>query len=525
MSAPHPAAPGRTRGPLSRTRGGLVVEFVRNLTHSTDVYSGQPFRLRKWQEAILRELFGRMRVDDPKRRAYRTGFIGIPRKNGKSELCAAIALYGLIGDGIQGAQVYSAAAEKEQAALVFNAAATMVRNDPELEARIDILETRKRMIDRATGSFYQALSAEAYSKHGFNASLVIFDELHASPNRELWDVLRTSQGARREPLMLAITTAGFDRQSICYELWDYARKVRDGVIDDPAFYQCLYEAADEDDWRDERVWRKANPALGDFRDIDEMRAFANEARHRPEQQNTFRRLYLNQWTEQQTKWIDMAKWAACAPVAVEDAAGLPTYAGLDLGYKNDFSALVGSTPLPDGRRLIRCRFWIPEGAMDRFRARPYATWQQHGSLVVTPGDVVDFSRLEADILALADEWNLRELAYDEAFAEMLRQRLDQQWDPSARVMVPMRQGFALNAGLRALEAAVLAGTYGHNGDPVLAWMAGNAVIDTGAKGDIRLAKLKARDKIDGICAGAMAEQRADLAIHVPTYEPQIISLR
>lgn len=496
----------RASGPgFSRARAEHVVRFIENLTLSTDSVAslaGEPFVLRPWQRKIVRELFGRVRATDATRRAYRTAFIALPRKNGKSELCAALALYGLIGDNVNGGQVYSAAADQKQAALVFEAAQRMVEKDEDLRARIKILGALKRMVDRETGSIYQALSAEAYSKHGLNASMVIYDELHAAPNRDLWDVLRTSMGARKEPLMIAITTAGYDRTSICWEMWDYARKVRDGVVSDPAFFQCLYEAADDADWSDERVWHAANPALGDFRDIDDMRALANEVKNKPEGQNTFRRLYLNQWTEQETRWLDMGRWDQCARADVAFAHGRPSYAGLDLGLKSDLSAFVAVTPLASGQMLVRAHFWMPQGAMERYRQRPYATWQRAGILTVTDGDVTDFDRIERDIDRLWSEWGVSEALYDQAFAEALRQRLD----AKSRVMTPQTQGYALNIGLRAIEDAVVGGTLAHNGNSLLRWMASNAVVDTGQKGDIRLNKMKATEKVDGIAALSMAMQ-------------------
>ena len=501
-------AASRANGPaFSRARADHVVRCIQNLTLASDGIAsrqGERFLLRPWQKRIVRELFGRMRASDPTRRAYRTAFIALPRKNGKSELCAALALYGLIGDGVKGGQVYSAAAEKEQAALVFNAARTMVEADEELSARIKIMPTNKRMIDLQTGTIYQALSAEAYSKHGFNASMVIYDELHAAPNRDLWDVLRTSMGARKEPLMVAITTAGYDRTSICWELWDYARKIRDGIHADPSFFQVLYEASEQADWQDEVVWHAANPALGDFRDLDEMRALAHEATNRPEGQNTFRRLYLNQWTEQATRWLDMARWDACAPLDVALAHGRPSLAGLDLGLKSDLSAFVAVTPMPAGRLLVRAHFWMPAGARERYRERPYHTWQQAGILTVTPGDVTDFDQIERDIARLWKEWGVLEALYDQTFAEALRQRLE----VHGCRLVAQTQGYALNLGLRALEDAVVSGNLAHNGNALLRWMASNAVIDTGNKGDIRLNKMKATEKVDGIAALSMALQLA-----------------
>lgn len=513
MGTTHPGAV--TRGPLSKKRADHVVAFIEGLTLSTDSiasHAGEPFVLRPWQQRIVRELFGRMRADNKQRRAYRTAFVALPRKNGKTEVCAALALYGLIGDGVKGGQVYSAAAEREQAALVFNAAQAMVEHDPELAARIDILTTRKRMVDKVSGSFYQALSAEAYSKHGFNASFVIYDELHAAPSRELWDVLRTSQGARRDPMMVAITTAGFDKTTICWELWDYARKVRDGDVIDPSFYQVLYEAPDGADWTDETVWRAANPALGDFRDIEEMRAWALESSHKPEQQNSFRRLYLNQWTEQEVRWLDMTRWAQCRRVDLSAADGCVSYAGLDLGLKSDLSAFVVVTRLPDGTWLVRAHFWMPKGAMDVFRARPYETWKRSGVLTLTEGDVTDFERIEVDIARLWTEWGVVECGFDPAFAEALRQRLVKRLWPNRKAppMHEQTQGYALNLGLRAIEEAVVDGSLAHHDNPVLTWMASNAVVQTGQKGDLQLRKMKARDKVDGISALSMAMQLASI---------------
>ena len=218
-------------GAFSEARADRACALLSNLTHTKDQWAGQPFALRPWQRANVREQYGRLNPADPTRRAYRTAFWAIPRKNGKTELAAGFAIQGLIGEDIAGAEVYCAAAEKYQAGLVYEAAATMIRNDEELSDRIKLLPSIKRMVDRETMSFCQVLSAEAYSKHGFNASTIIYDELHAAPNRDLYDVLRTSQGTRREPLIIVITTAGYDRTTVCWEMWDYARKVHDGEID------------------------------------------------------------------------------------------------------------------------------------------------------------------------------------------------------------------------------------------------------------------------------------------------------
>lgn len=293
---------------MTGTQSVRAVRLINQLTHTKGPFAQQPFNLRPWQIKIVQRLF-KTRRDGL--RQYRTCLLMLPRKNGKTELAAALAIYFLLFDGEIGAEVYSAAADKDQAALVFNVAAQMIRNDAELLAQCEIIDSQKRIVHRKSGSFYRAISAEAYSKHGFNASVVIYDELHAAPDRELWDVLSTSQGARSQPMLIAITTAGYDRHSILWELYAHAKKVLENPSIDPTFLPILFEAPIGADWTDEKVWRKANPALGDFRSLDEMRIAAARAKEIPAQENTFRRLYLNQWTEQAARWLSMAAWDAC----------------------------------------------------------------------------------------------------------------------------------------------------------------------------------------------------------------------
>lgn len=296
---------------MKETPAQRAIRLINQLTHTKGPFADQSFNLRPWQKRILMQLF-KTRRDGL--RQYRTCLLMLPRKNGKSELAAALAVYFLLFDGEVGAEVYSAAADKDQASLVFNVAAQMIRNDEELLAQCEILDSQKRIVHRRSGSFYRAISAEAYSKHGFNASVVIYDELHAAPNRELWDVLRTSQGARAQPLMLAISTAGYDRHSILWKLYEHAKRVEEDPSIDPTFLPILYEAPIGADWTDEQVWKQANPALGDFRSLDEMRVMAAQAKEMPADENVFRRLYLNQWTEQATRWVPMPLWDACCVV-------------------------------------------------------------------------------------------------------------------------------------------------------------------------------------------------------------------
>lgn len=497
----------KTNGPgFSRTRAARAVRFIENLTHTKDQWAGQPFVLRPWQRAIIGELFGRMRTDGPARRSYRTCYIEIPRKNGKSEIAAALALYGLVGDGVMGAEVYSAAADRDQAALVFNVAAQMVRNDPKLSARLKILDSQKRIVDYKTGSVYRAISAEAYSKHGFNASLVIYDELHAAPNRDLWDVLTTSMGTRAEPLVVAITTAGYDRHSICWEQHHYARKLLEGAVVDPTFYPVIYAAPDQADWTSEAVWKVANPALEDFRDIEEMRSLAHKAKEIPALQNTFRRLYLNQWTEQSERWLDMAAWDGCGGqvdwrALRQRMRGKPCFAALDLSSRTDLTALVLYFEDED---IAIPFFWVPaDGAAKRAQTDrvPYPDWIQDDLITTTPGNVVDQGFIRNDINRLAHEYRITELAFDPWNASKLSLELQD----DGIVVIEMRQGFrSLSEATKHLGALVTGRTLVHGAHPVLRWMASNMVVRQDPNGNLAPDKAKATERIDGIVALIMA---------------------
>ena len=509
---------------MTRNGPARKIAVINQLTHTKGPSAGESFRLRPWQRKIVRELFAL----DPKtgKRRRRMMLLMIPRKNGKTELIAALAIDGLLFDDELGAEVYSAAADKDQAALAFNVAAQMIRNDPELAAQCEILDSQKRIVHRKSGSFYRAISAEAYSKHGFNASRILYDELHAAPDRELWDVLTSSTGARTQPLTVAISTAGYDRHSILYELYAHAKNVAANPALDPAFLPVIYEAAPDADWTDEKVWKAANPALGDFRSLDEMRVAAARAKEIPAQENTFRRLYLNQWTEQASRWISMDAWDRCrAPIDRAALRGRPCFVGLDLSTTTDLTAAVAV--FPDGDAFdVLAAFFVPR---DRIAARstrdrvPYELWAREGKLTATPGPSVDYEAVRALLNDWDQEFDLRVVAYDPWNATDLIKRLEK---IDGLVCVKMRQGFAsLSAPSKSLESAILSRRIRHDGDPVLRWNMSNMSVESDAAGNIKPSKELSTEKIDGGYALIMAIDAMERQTPPPTYELLIMGPR
>ena len=480
--------------------------FDRMLVHIEGPMAGQPFVLEPWQRKIVSDLWGWKTVDG--RRRYRKLYLEVPRGNGKSTFAAGLALLLLAVDGERSAKVYSAAADKPQAAIVFETAERMMEASPFLAPRIKAYRN-KTMEFRETQSKYITLSSDAYTKHGLNPHGIVFDELHAQPNRDLYDVLNTAMGKRRQPLMIMITTAGYDRNSICWEQHEYARQVAEGIIDDPTFYPAIWAAGDDDDWTLPATWSRANPNYGVSVQEEFLRQECIAALASPAYQNTFRRLYLNQWTQQESRWLDMHRWDACNQ-ALPDLAGRVCYAGLDLASTTDVAAFVLAFPPqePNEPFYLVAQFWVPgENMIDRARRDrvPYDAWCRDGIMTSTPGNVIDYGMIERDIAALGERYDIREIAFDRWGATQMTQDLT----AAGFTMVQMGQGFAsMAAPTKELMRLVLAGELAHGANPVLRWMADNMVVEQDAAGNVKPSKAKSREKIDGLVAAIMAIDRA-----------------
>lgn len=487
-----------------------TVDFIGCLKHTKGKWRGQPFELLPWQETVIRDVFGTVKENGY--RQYNTAYVEIPKKNGKSELAAGVALYMTCGDNEWGAEVYGCASDRQQASIVFDVAVDMVEQCPALKKRIKPVMSVKRLVYKPTNSFYQVLSAEAYTKHGLNVHAVIFDELHSQPNRELFDVMTKGSGdARTQPLFFLITTAGTDRHSVCFEQHQKAEDILQGRKIDPTFYPVIYGASDDADWSSEDVWRKANPSLGHTIDIEKVRNAYLSAKDNPAEENIFRQLRLNQWVKQSTRWMQMEKWDACAcPVDEREVLGRECYGGLDLSSSIDITAFVLIFPPRNDteKYILLPYFWIPEKNM-RLRVRrdhvPYDVWEKQGYLQTTEGNVIHYGFIENFIDDLGKKFHIKEIAFDRWGAVQMVQNLE----GLGFTVVPFGQGFKdMSPPTKRLMELVLEKNIAHGGHPVLRWMMDNIFVRTDPAGNIKPDKEKSTEKIDGAVATIMGLDRA-----------------
>ena len=490
------------------------------LKHVKGEWAGNPMVLEPWQKAVVGNLFGWKRPDGSRR--YREGFLYVPRKNGKTALAAGVVVLSMFVDREPGAEIYSAAGDRDQATLVYGVVKEMIAQEPQLARRCKVYTATKRILLDDNVSYYTAISADAGTKHGYNASLVVVDELHVQPNRELVDVLKTSMGTRRQPLMLYLTTADYKRKSICNETYEYACKVRDGVIDNPAFLPIIYEATEKDNWQSEKTWAKANPNLGVSVKLDFLRSEYQKALDSPSFENTFKRLYLNIQTETDVKFFDLMKWDNCDERIDEaELVGQECYAGFDLATNTDIAGYALLFPWYDGKYVVLPRLFIPKDNAWKRKRRDrvdYDVWAADGWLKMTPGDVVDYSLIRESFWRDAQKYKILKCAFDRWGFEALRQQFMQE-GADEEMFVAFGQGFAsMSAPTKELEKLILAERIIHNQNPVLRWMASNTVVEQDAASNIKPNKKKSPEKIDGIVMTIMA---LGLAITTPPDEPSV----
>lgn len=478
-------------------------DFCGHLRQSKGQWAGEALALQPWQQFVVGSVLGWLGPDG--RRRFRTAYVEVPRGNGKSTLSAALALWCAFFDGEAGAECYCAATKFDQAKIVWDEARRMVERTPALLRRIKVQVRCLSRLD--TYSKLEPLGADADTLDGLRPHAVILDELHAHRDRRVVDVMQTALLARRQPLLWEITTAGWDRASVCWEHHRYSEAVATGVAADDRWFSFIASADPGDDWQDPATWRKANPSYGVTVTEEDLAVKARQAAAMLGAQNAFRRLHLDEWTEQSERAINMAVWQrAPAPPPPEALVGEPCYLGLDLASTRDFCALAMVWPRPDGTYAVSTRYWLPESAArQRAMQMPVDAWRASGRLTVTPGDVTDYRSIRETILALSDRYEVRELAYDPWNATQLALELQD----AGLVVVPIRPTFAgLAAATKEFLALVESGRLLHGGDPVLTWMAAQLAVEVDSEGHQRPSRRASADRIDGIVAVILAIDRA-----------------
>lgn len=522
---------------FDKSKADRALKFFRNLAHTKGQWRGVPFTLLQWQEQMLRDVFGSLREDGT--RQYTTVYLEIGKKMGKSEIGAGIGLYCLTSDDEFAAEVYGCAADRQQASIVFDVAVDMVDQNKALKKHIRPVLSQKRLIYLPTKSFYQVLSADVVSKHGFNVHAVIFDELHAQPDRGLYDVMTQGSGdARRQPLYFIITTAGDDpmRTSIGWEVHKQAEDVLLGNKVDPAFYAMIYgidqenrriwtgrtyETVSEDwgdrakwkaAWSNPKIWAKVNPSLGHTITLDKVKDHYTRAEGNYALEKNFRWLRLNCWERIKTSgWMGLDFWDLCkGKVDAKRLLGRPCYGGLDLSSKQDLTAFVLLFP-PDAinkKWQVLPYFWLPEDTIqERFELDKvkYPEWVDKGLVYTTPGNVIDYDFIEKFILDLRSQYDIREIGFDSWNAMQTAVNLENE----GLKMVEVRQGAkSMSSPMKEIEQLVRGRKLVHDGHEVMRWNVGNVQVKMDENENIRPVKGKGIERIDGLVAMINAMSRA-----------------
>jgi phage terminase large subunit-like protein len=491
-----------------------ALRFFGFLRHSKGEWAGQPFLLEPWQQFIVWVMFGWKRRDGFRR--YRTAYIEVPRKNGKTTMMAGLGLYLMVADGEPGAEVYAAATKRDQAKLCWSEAVRMRAASPALTRMIQHFKSSDNLSVEATASRFMPLGADADTMDGLNVHGAIIDELHRHRNRNVVDVLETATGARRQPLQIEVTTAGSDQATVCYEHHEYSRRLLEGTVHDDTWFAYIATIDEGDDWADEAVWAKANPNLGVSVKIDDLRRKAERAKQLPSAQNAFKRLHLDVWTQQVDRWIPLELWDANAgelsPAELEKALeGRECFGGLDLSSVSDISAWVLVFPREDDSDAvdILARLWCPEARVNdqsNQYAEQYRAWTAAGYLEVTRGEAIDYAFIRKRILEDGERFRIHSLNVD---------RLFQGYQLSQELMDEGLQVFGFGLGflsmampMKEFERRLLEHKLHHGGHPVLRFMADNVAVRQDPAGNLKPDKAASQGKIDGIVAAVMAIDRA-----------------
>lgn len=498
--------PGYT---YNQKRADRVIQFIeRFCIHSKGRWAGQPYQLMPWQKhEILEPLFGW--EDAQGNRRYRNASIFVAKKNGKSTLMSALGLYFILADNEPGSEVYIAASDRLQAGIIYRECSALIKANPLLAARLEVIDSRNTIVDRQSMSRLAVISSDSHRAEGLNAHAVIVDELHSQRDRRLVDALKYAGSSRAQPMFLTISTAGYDRGpgAIWWEQWQYAQRVQADPKTDPAFFGAVYAAQEQDDaekyFTNKKLWYQANPSLGVTISEESFAADAMEARNNAAKLNSWLRYRLNIPTQSDVRWFTPETWAG-GNEPLPDLAGRECFVGIDLASNRDITAMVALFPLDNGKFAVDCRFWVPEMQVREREIKdniPYSQWVREGWMKTTPGDLCDYEAIHQEIADYAEAHNIRQVAAD-------------RWGAAATItqlqglgldIVGFNQSFSsFTAAVSQLENIVYGQKLIHAGNPVLSWMAGNVALDEDAGGNRRPSKKKSTEKIDGIVALTMA---------------------
>ena len=500
-------------------RAEHICRFVELLPHVKGEWARrrEMIKLQPWQQFVLTTVFGWVDRETRYRR-YKASYLEVAKKNTKSTMSAGVSLYMLAADGEEGADVFDAATTQKQARIVFEISQAMVRKAPGFRRRYGVEPHAHAISVEQSNSKLEALSAEANSLEGVHAHCAVIDELHAHKRREVHDNLESSTAARTQPLLWLISTAGYNRAGICYEIHQYVKKILQGVLEDDTYFGIIYAADVEDDWSDEAAWKKANPNLGVSVYVDGIARECAKAQQLPSAQTSFLTKRLNLWVNADVAWMDMARWDACGDEGLDPSQfeGEECWLGLDLASRVDIAALL--VLIRQGKdHYIFGRYYLPEETVESSTNSQYAGWVRDGRLITTPGNSIDFEYIEADMLDLATRFNVMQVGFDPYQATQFTTRMAKE----GLTMVEVR-ATVLNFSepMKILEALVLDGKLHHDGDPALTWMVSNVVCHRDNKDNIYPRKEREENKIDGLVALLMCLNRSMLYDEdgVPAYD-------
>lgn len=497
-----------------------VIQFLGFLKQSQGEWADKPLVLSPWQAFFVGSLYGWYRAEHKRwrevlddgtvensygARRYREAYLEVARKNGKSTLLAGLGIYGFVGDGEPGAQVYAAATKRDQARIIWEEAARMVGKTPLLNNMVNRYQHNMHIVE--TASKFEPLSRDAKTADGFNPHLVIYDELHAHKTRELYDVLKSGSGARRQPLRVSITTAGVNRAGVCYQLRARVCKVLEGVLEDETLFGLVYTLDEGDDWRDLNLYRKANPNLGVTVKMADLRESLQSAQDIESEQASHRIKRCNQWVGAGITWVDISKWERCVDptLRLEDFAGEPCMVGLDLASTMDITALRIVFRREDHYYAFG-KYYLPEETVRANATTTHAElagWANAGLITLTPGYTTDQNRIQDDIRALGEQFSIKEIAYDPWQAQKMADELAAEGFALVKVR-PTVQNFS--EPMKTWEGDIASGKYHHDGDPVMTWMVSNVTAFMDAKDNIYPRKETRENKIDGVVAELMARR-------------------